>query len=90
VRLPKLLVALVAVALMGSAATARATIVERVIAVIGDRPVLWTELLRRATSGRVQIRMQTRDANVISVQEQEMYKELLDRMIDDRLEEQQK
>jgi peptidyl-prolyl cis-trans isomerase SurA len=33
--------------------------------------------------------MQTRDPNVISVQEQEMYKELLDRMIDDRLEEQQ-
>jgi peptidyl-prolyl cis-trans isomerase SurA len=37
----------------------------------------------------MQIRQQTQDANVISVQEQEMYKELLDRMIDDRLEEQQ-
>jgi len=33
--------------------------------------------------------MQTRDPNMISVQEQEMYKEVLDRMIDDRLEEQQ-
>jgi peptidyl-prolyl cis-trans isomerase SurA len=68
---------------------ARATIVERVVAVIGERPVLWTELLHRAVAGRLQIRMQTRDANVISVQEQEMYKELLGRMIDDRLEEQQ-
>src|ERR1017187_7389254 len=38
---------------------------------------------------RLQIRMQTREPNVIGVQEQEMYKELLDRMIDDRLEEQQ-
>jgi peptidyl-prolyl cis-trans isomerase SurA len=72
-----------------SASTARATIVERVVAVIGERPLLWTELLHRAAATRVQIRMQTHDPNVISVQEQEMYKELLDRMIDDRLEEQQ-
>jgi peptidyl-prolyl cis-trans isomerase SurA len=68
---------------------ARATIVERVVAVVGERPILWTELLRRAKSGRVQIRMQTHDPNVIGVQEQEMYKELLDRMVDDRMEEQQ-
>ncbi len=82
-------VAVVLAGLIGVASTARATIVERVVAVIGERPVLWTDLLHRAMSGRVQIRAQTHDANVISVQEQEMYKELLDRMIDDRLEEQQ-
>jgi peptidyl-prolyl cis-trans isomerase SurA len=76
-------------AVLGSAAAARATIVERVVAVIGERPILWTELLHRAAPERVQIRMQTNDANVISVQEQEMYKELLNAMIDDRLEEQQ-
>jgi peptidyl-prolyl cis-trans isomerase SurA len=81
--------ALSAVALMAVAPPARATIVERIVAVIGERPVLWTDLLKRAVAGRVQIRQQTRDPNVISVQEQEMYKELLDRMIDDRLEEQQ-
>jgi peptidyl-prolyl cis-trans isomerase SurA len=69
--------------------SARATIVERVVAVVGERPVLWTELLRRSAPSRVQIRMQAADPNVVSVQEQEMYKELLDRMIDDRLEEQQ-
>ena len=86
---PRLLLALAALSIVAVALPARATIVERVVAVIGERPVLWTELLHRAASGRVQIRMQTRDANVISVQEQEMYKELLDRMIDDRLEEQQ-
>lgn len=68
---------------------ARATIVERVVAVIGERPILWTDVLRRAVAGRVQIRMQTRDPNVISVQEQEMYRELLDHMIDERLEQQQ-
>ncbi len=75
--------------LMAGADSARAIIVERVVAVVGERPVLWTELVHRAAATRVQIRMQTRDANVISVQEQEMYRELLDRMIDDRLEEQQ-
>ncbi len=80
--------ALGAAVLLCCAAPARATIVERVVAVIGDRPVLWTELLRRALSGRIQIRMQTRDPNVIGLQEQEMFRELLDRMIDDRLEEQ--
>ncbi len=78
-----------AAALVIGAPPAQATIVERVVAVIGERPVLWTELLHRALAGRVQIRSQTQDPNVISVQEQEMYKELLNRMIDDRLEEQQ-
>jgi peptidyl-prolyl cis-trans isomerase SurA len=89
VKLAKWLSGLALVGIVAASSTARATIVERVVAVIGERPVLWTELLHRAMSGRVQIRTQTRDANVISVQEQEMYKELLDRMIDDRLEEQQ-
>jgi peptidyl-prolyl cis-trans isomerase SurA len=89
VKFAKWLFGLAVVAAVGSSSPAQATIVERVVAVIGERPVLWTELLHRAMSGRVQIRTQTRDPNIISVQEQEMYKELLDRMIDDRLEEQQ-
>jgi peptidyl-prolyl cis-trans isomerase SurA len=80
---------LVGAALLLPSVPAHAIVVERVVAVIGERPVLWTELLHRAAPTRIQIRMQTRDANVIAVQEQEMYKELLDRMIDDRLEEQQ-
>ena len=82
-------IAACAVLLFAGEPAARATIVERVVAVIGERPILWTELVHRALAGRVQIRTQTQDANVISVQEQEMYKELLNRMIDDRLEEQQ-
>jgi peptidyl-prolyl cis-trans isomerase SurA len=77
------------VAALGWSSSAGALIVERVVAVIGERPVLWTELVHRAAATRMQIRMQTHDANVIAVQEQEMFKELLDRMIDDRLEEQQ-
>lgn len=73
---------------VAAAPAAKATIVERVVAVIGERPILWTELVHRAIAARIQIRMATQDPNVISVQEQEMYKELLDHMIDDRLEEQ--
>ncbi|MGA3120256.1 MAG: SurA N-terminal domain-containing protein [Polyangiaceae bacterium] len=88
VKLARLLAALAMAATLFGAGAAHATIVERVVAVIGERPVLWTDLLHRAQAGRVQIRMQTHDTNVISVQEQEMYKEVLDRMIDDRLEEQ--
>jgi peptidyl-prolyl cis-trans isomerase SurA len=91
VKLAKLALSCVigAAALVVGSPLARAVIVERVVAVIGERPVLWTELVHRAAATRVQIRLQTHDANVVSVQEQEMYKELLDRMIDDRLEEQQ-
>jgi peptidyl-prolyl cis-trans isomerase SurA len=88
-RLHCLLAPALAAIVSGVAGPAHATIVERVVAVVGERPILWTELLHRAAATRVQIRMQTRDPNVISVQEQEMYKELLERMIEDRLEEQQ-
>ena len=99
-----------AVALLSAAPTANATIVERIVAVVGERPVLWTDLVHRAASLRVEIRVRLLeqylkqhpdispqtvdvkvaiDPNLISVQEQEMYKDLLDRVIDDRLEEQQ-
>jgi peptidyl-prolyl cis-trans isomerase SurA len=81
--------AVVAAALSFARPHAQAAIVERVVAVIGERPVLWTELLKRAVAERIQIRLITKDLNVISAQEQEMYKELLDRMINERLEEQQ-
>lgn len=83
----RLLACLAAASLALASPSAHATLIERVVAVIGDRPVLWTELLHRAIATRIQIRLQTRDLNVISVQEQEMYKELLQRIIDDHLEE---
>lgn len=90
-KLPRFVLATVVgtAALIGVASPARAIIVERVVAVIGERPVLWSELMHRAAPTRTQIRTQSHDANMVAVQEQEMYRELLDRMIDDRLEEQQ-
>jgi peptidyl-prolyl cis-trans isomerase SurA len=74
---------------VGAPRVARATIVERIVAVIGERPILWSDVLKRASAARVQIRAQTHDPNVVSVQEESLYRELLDRMIDDRLEQQQ-
>src|ERR1700722_11834400 len=87
VQMTKLIPALAAAtALLVAPHQAQATIVDRVVAVVGERPVLWTDLLRRAAPSRAQIQMQATDPNVVSVQETEMYKEVLDRMIDDRLE----
>jgi peptidyl-prolyl cis-trans isomerase SurA len=85
----RLLSAALCASLLLIAVRVDAAITERVVAVVDDRPILWTDLVKRATAPRIQIRMQTSDPNVVSVQEQEMYKELLDRLIDDRLEEQQ-
>jgi peptidyl-prolyl cis-trans isomerase SurA len=81
---PALTAWLLLIAVRGDAA-----ITERVVAVVDDRAILWTDLLKRATAPRIQIRMQTGNPSVVLVQEQEMYRELLDRLIDDRLEEQQ-
>src|SRR5258708_11497353 len=77
VKLRRIALPLVAVAalLLGTSERASAVIVERIVAVIGERPVLWTELVRRSAATRIQIRLQTHDANVVAVQEQEMYKE---------------
>jgi peptidyl-prolyl cis-trans isomerase SurA len=91
VRLSRLLLPVLAAsaALVAFQPPAQAAIVERVIAVIGERPILWTDLLHRATASRMQIRMQTKDQALITAQEQEMYKDLLDHLIDERLEENQ-
>jgi peptidyl-prolyl cis-trans isomerase SurA len=84
-----------AAVLLGAPRPAQAGIVERIVAVIGERPILWTELLHRAAPARMQIRAGliqkygAVDVNIVTEQEQEMYKELLQHMIEDRLEEQQ-
>ncbi|MGH7437559.1 MAG: SurA N-terminal domain-containing protein [Polyangiaceae bacterium] len=83
------LAALACGAVLSVPRVAHATIVERVVAVIGERPILWSDVLKRAAAARIQIRAQTPDPNVVSVQEESLYRELLDRMIDDRLEQQQ-
>jgi peptidyl-prolyl cis-trans isomerase SurA len=66
---------------------AHASIVERVVAVVGERPILLTDLQHRARPFLARIYGSTNDPAQRSAHETEMYKQLLNRMIDDRLEE---
>ena len=68
--------------------TSRAAIVERVVAVVGERPILLTDLRKRARPFISQIYAQQLDPTHRAGQETQMYRDLLNRMIDDRLEEQ--
>jgi peptidyl-prolyl cis-trans isomerase SurA len=66
---------------------ALASIVERVVAVVGERPILLTELQHRARPFLSRIYGSTTDPAQIAAHQSEMYRQLLQRMIDDRLEE---
>ncbi len=67
---------------------AEAAIVERVVAVVGERPILLSELRQRARPHLVRIAMSTQNASQQAAAESEMFRELLTRLIDERLEEQ--
>lgn len=67
---------------------ANATIVERVVAVVGERPILLSDLRKRARPFLIHILATTPNPAQQAAQESDMYRELLNRMIDDRLEEQ--
>ena len=72
---------------LASSHSAHATIVERVVAVVGDRPILLSDLRRRARPFLIHILATTPNAAQQAAQESDMYRDLLNRMIDDRLEE---
>jgi peptidyl-prolyl cis-trans isomerase SurA len=67
---------------------AEGAIVERVVAVVGERPILLSELRHRARPFLYRILATTPSATQQAAAETEMFRELLNRMIDDRLEEQ--
>jgi len=71
-----------------AAGTAHASIVERVVAVVGERPILLSDLRSRARPHLYRIALQTPNASQQAAAESEMFKELLNRMIEERLEEQ--
>jgi peptidyl-prolyl cis-trans isomerase SurA len=87
---PLLVVLAFAVAFVGALVVpreARAVIVERVVAVVGERPILLTDLQHRARPFLYRIYGSTQDRAQQAAHESQMYKELLNKMIDDRLEE---
>jgi peptidyl-prolyl cis-trans isomerase SurA len=74
--------------LVSDAPPAEASIVERIVAVVGERPILLSELRLRARPHLYRIMQQTQNPAQQAAQESEMFRELLSRMIDERLEEQ--
>ena len=68
--------------------SAYASIVERIVAVVGERPILLTDLRHRARPFLSRIYASAQSPAQIAASETQMFKELLNRMIDDRLEEQ--
>ena len=80
-------VARVVLGLMLPARPSGAAIVERVVAVVGERPILLSDLLRRAEPHVARMRDAVRDEAARAAAESELHRELLERMIDERLEE---
>jgi peptidyl-prolyl cis-trans isomerase SurA len=68
--------------------SASASIVERVVAVVGERPILLSELRQRARPHLVRIALSGRNASQQAAEESDMFRELLTRLVDERLEEQ--
>ncbi|MBP9114165.1 MAG: SurA N-terminal domain-containing protein [Polyangiaceae bacterium] len=76
-------------ALLTLVAPAHAVIVERIVAVVGERPILLSDLRKRAKPVLVQIYAQkAAGGQDQTAQEPQLMKELLQRMVDERLVEQ--
>lgn len=87
-RFPRLAAtALAGVLALAAVRPADAAIVERIVAIVGERPILLSELRLRARPHLARIAMQTQNASQQAAAESEMFRELLNRMIDERLEE---
>lgn len=65
---------------------ARAIIVERIVAVVGDRAILLSELRERARPFLVQVRVKVPPGAQQAAAESQVLKELLNKMIDEELE----
>lgn len=72
---------------MALARSSDASIVERIVAVVGERPILLSELRQRGRPHLWRISASTPNASQQAAQESEMFRELLNRLIDERLEE---
>lgn len=64
-----------------------AVIVERIVAVVGERPILLSDLRKRAKPHLIPILAQRPDAARLAAEESRVFRDVLERMIDDRLEE---
>jgi peptidyl-prolyl cis-trans isomerase SurA len=68
------------------AAPARAVVVERIVAVVGDRPILLSDLRQRARPFLLQIQQKVPPGAQQAAAESQMFKELIERMVEEELE----
>lgn len=79
---------LVAVALTVVPRPAQAVIIERVVAIVGERPILWSELRHRARPRLIMLAQQNPDAARQAAGETQAFHDALEEMINERLIEQ--
>lgn len=77
----------IAVAALCLAPLAFGAVVERIVAVVGERPILLSELQRRARPFRARMMAAGATPQQLQQAETQLHKELLQRMVDERLEE---
>lgn len=80
--------ALLAAAAFAAAAPAHAVVVERVVAVVGDRPILLSDLRTRARPFLLQIAAKVPPGPQQAAAESQVMKELIQKMVDEELESQ--
>lgn len=83
-----LLALAVALALCARPRPAEAAIVERIVAVVGERPILLSELRHRAKPSLIMLMMTTQDPAKLAQGENDVYRDALNHMIDEQLIEQ--
>jgi peptidyl-prolyl cis-trans isomerase SurA len=81
---------LIALGLLAAAAfcprPAEAIVVERIVAIVGDDPILLSDLRHRAKPFLLQIQQRVRPGAEQAAAESEVFKDMLSKMIDERLE----
>lgn len=78
----------VLIALSARPRPAEAAIVERIVAVVGERPILLSELRRRAKPSLIMLMLSTQDPAKQAAGENDVYRDALNHMIDEQLIEQ--
>jgi peptidyl-prolyl cis-trans isomerase SurA len=71
---------------LGASTSARAITVEKVVAVVGEKAILLTDLRKRARPFLTQLAANVPEGPRRTAEESKMYSQLLDRMVDEQLE----
>ena len=81
-----LIAALLAASLAGYALTARAVVVERVVAVVGEKAILQSDLRKRARPYLIKLHQKVPQGPQRAAEESRVYSQLIERMVEEELE----